>query len=61
MPLKGRTPEKGISFMYPGIQKISCQKELKSVDLSMDYIYHLVIHKMLLTIGIKADPYKKIH
>lgn len=61
MPLKGRTLEKGISFMYPGVQQMSCQKELKSVDLSMDYSYHLVIHKMLLTIGFKADPYKKIN
>jgi len=58
MPLKYRTQERVLSFIYLGIHHMPHQ-ELKSMDLSRDYNYHLVTHKMLLTVGIKIDPYRK--
>lgn len=61
MPSKSRSQEKGMSFIYLGIQNTSRQKELVSVYLFVDYNHHLVIHKMLLTVGFKTHPHKKIH
>lgn len=60
MSQKGRTQERGVSFIYPGIST-PCKKKKKSVNISMDSNYPLVINKMLLTVGFKTDPYKKIH